>query len=68
MFENLELILFKNKITKQELAELTGIRYNSLLAKLNGKQPLKLDEAMKIREIFSEYTIEYLFSTDDKTA
>lgn len=67
MFENLELLLFKNKLTKHDLADLIGMKYNTLLTKMSGKQQFKLDELLLIKNVFSEYSIEYLFATDKTT-
>ena len=65
MFENLELLLFKNKLTKHDLADLIGMKYNTLLTKMSGKQQFRLDEVLLIKNVFSEYSIEYLFATDN---
>lgn len=63
MYDNLELLIFSKKIPKSEMAEKLNISYNTLLAKLRGQQPLKLDEAYKIRDIyFSDKTVDFLFS------
>ena len=62
MYENLELLIFKNKISKYEIANKLGVTYNTLLAKMSGKQPFKLDEAFLIRkEYFPDKDFEYLF-------
>ena len=50
MYGNLEVLIFSNKIPKVEIAKKLDISYNTLLAKLKGLQPLKLDEAYKIRD------------------
>lgn len=69
MYHNLELLIFSHKIQKSEIAKTLNISYNSLLAKLKGQQPLKLDEAYKIRDTyFADKTIDYLFATDQDKA
>lgn len=62
MYENLELLIFKNKVPKHVIADKLGITYNTLLAKISGKQPFKLDEAFLIRnEYFPDEDFDYLF-------
>ncbi len=69
MYPNLELLMFQNKISRQEMAETLCVTYNSLLGKLNGKQPLKLDEAFTIQErYFPDKSLEFLFSKMQKSA
>lgn len=64
MYNNLELLIFQNKLSKYEMADRLGVTYNTLLAKLSGKQPLKLDEAFTLKETyFPNSTIEHLFAT-----
>lgn len=62
MYENLELLIFQNKISKYEMADRLGITYNTLLGKLSGKQPLKLDEAFKIqKQYFPDKSVDFIF-------
>ncbi len=66
MFDNLELIIFQKKLSKKKMANELNMKYNTFLAKLAGKQPIKLDEAFKIQSIYApDKTIEWLF---DKSA
>lgn len=65
MYKNLEVGIFKLGISKKEIANSISIGYNSLLAKLSGKQPFKLDEAFAIKELyFPESNLEELFATE----
>lgn len=63
MYENLELLIFQHKISKYEIADKLGITYNTLLGKLSGKQPLKLDEAFTIKRLyFPDKPVEFIFN------
>lgn len=69
MYQNLDVLIFQNKISKYDIANELGITYNSLLAKLSGKQPLKLDEAFKIQSLyFPNQSVDYLFAKEPKSA
>lgn len=59
-------------IDRRRLAEKTGIRYDTLCLKLNGKSSITAGEAFKIkRAIGSDYPLEELFEelieNDDNT-
>ena len=65
MYRNLEMSIFAAGLSKREIAKKLGIGYNTLLGKLSGKQPMKLDEAFLIKqEYFPNKNIEWLFTTD----
>lgn len=70
MFPNLLAEMKKNRIKKTDLSNFLGVRYATILDKLNGKSPFMLTEALKIKgRFFPDKTIEYLFKTDkDRTA
>lgn len=52
-------------LSKRGLAKLTGMRYNTLLAKMNGKTTFTFDEALSLRKALrSEDSIEDLFERD----
>lgn len=63
MYRNLEAEMARHSITKKAMAEVLGVkRYPTLVDKLNGKTPLKIEEAMKIRDtFFPRHTLDYLF-------
>lgn len=62
MYRKLIAKIYEKNIAKQDIAKSIGVNYNTILAKLNGKQPFKLDEAFKIRELyFPNETIDHLF-------
>ena len=47
-------------------AHIIGKSYNTTRAKITGRQPFTVDEAMKIKEnLFPSYSVEYLFSTKE---
>ena len=62
MYKNLEMCIFEQRLSKKEIAKTLGIGYNTLLDKLAGKYPMKLDEAFRIRnEFFPDKTFDWLF-------
>ena len=67
MYVNLEALIFINKISKYEIAEHLGITYNTLLAKISGKQPFKLDEAFEIqKQYFPDEEFNFIFKKTEK--
>ena len=65
MYRRFEAELKFAGMTKKELAEKTGIRYDTLVLKLAGKSPLNLAECVKLKEaINTEITIEELFKCE----
>lgn len=65
MYSNIEMLIFKRKLSKKLIAEKLGITYRTLLLKLNGKASFTLNEAMKLKEILNtELSIEELFDRD----
>lgn len=62
MYSNVKAELARRNMTVVDLAQLTGIRYQTLNDKLNGKFKLTLDEAKKIKEALGvDIPIEELF-------
>ncbi len=62
MYSNVKAELARRNMTVVDLAKLTGIRYQTLNDKLNGKFKLTLDEAKKIKEALGvDIPIEDLF-------
>lgn len=73
MYNELDLLIYKYKIPKYELAEYLEIGYNTFLLKLNGKSKFTLDEALAIVEYFNNrfnlsVTVESLFKVDQKAS
>lgn len=62
MYRNLEAEIARKGIHKKDIADVWGCRVATVYDKLNGKYPIKLDEAMALKkEFFPEMEIEYLF-------
>lgn len=62
MFRRIEAQMTRMGITKEMLAEQTGVQYKVLIQKLDGTRPFTLDEALKIKAaIQASDSIEALF-------
>jgi hypothetical protein len=65
MYRNLEAEMVRRGIDRQEIAEFLKVRYATVVDKLSGKYPFKLDEALAIKKrFFPNLSIEYLFEKD----
>ena len=63
MLSNLEDIRKKKNVSLVDMADLLGVKYQTISEKINGKSDFKFGEAIKIQEtFFPEYEIKYLFS------
>lgn len=66
MYRNLEAEMVRNGIYRKDLAKLLNVRYATVVQKLNGRYKFNLDEAFDIKNsYFPNFSIEYLFSTDE---
>ena len=65
MYPNLEAEIAREGLNKKVIAKKIGMkRYGTLIDKLNGNYPLKLEEARAIRkEFFPDLSLDYLFET-----
>jgi antitoxin component HigA of HigAB toxin-antitoxin module len=62
MYSNVKAELARRNMTVVDLSNMTGIRYQTLVDKINGKYKLTLDEAKKIKEALGvDIAIEELF-------
>ena len=63
VYENLKAEMVRQNIKPKDLSEMIGINYNTLNYKLRGESPIKLHEALKIREVLKleEVPLEELF-------
>lgn len=62
MYSNVKAELARQDMTLVDLSNRTGIRYQTLVDKVNGKYPLTFDEAKKIKAALSvELSLEELF-------
>lgn len=67
MYPNLEAELARRSISKRNLSELTGIRYNTLCEKCLEKYGFTLDEAINIANVLKNpMPIEQLFAKGEK--
>lgn len=63
MYSNVKAELARRNLTVVDLSNMTGIRYQTLVDKINGKYPLTLDEAKKIKAALDvDIAIEELFA------
>lgn len=69
MYKNLEAEMVRKGINRKDISELLDVRYATIVEKLNGKYPFKLDEALAIKKKwFPEFSIEYLFDKNEEAA
>ena len=63
MYLNVKAELARKSMTVIELSKISGIRYQSLTDKINGKSPLTLDEAKRIKTALGvDIPLEELFA------
>lgn len=63
MFLRIDIERAKSKMSIKDLARATGIKYDTLLTKLNGKTEFTRIEMLKIQSVFKEkIALEELFS------
>ena len=64
MYKELDIEILRKGMNKKILAKKANIRYQTLIAKLQGKYPITFDECLKIKEALnSDLPLEILFST-----
>lgn len=62
MYVQVDIELAAARMNRKELAERSGIAYNTLLSKLSGKYPMTLDECFAIKKALgSKKSLEKLF-------
>lgn len=61
MFPNLRAEMARLRMSLKDLADETGIGYESLKNKINGLTEFRRDEMIKIKRVFPECTMDYLF-------
>lgn len=67
MFPNLNAEMGRDKLTIKDLAEISGINYESLKLKLRGVTEFKLCEMISIKKkAFPNKSLDYLFETDEE--
>lgn len=66
MFTRIDIERARDKLTIKQLAEKTGIKYDAMLCKLNGKTEFTRSEMLKIQDTFVQRVpLEELFSTEE---
>ena len=64
MLNNLKAEMARNNMTIKNLAEKTGISYESLKNKMSGQTEFKRSEMILIKKEFPDCSLDYLFSTE----
>lgn len=65
MFTRINIERARDKLSIKQLAEKTGIKYDAMLCKLNGKTEFTRSEMLKIQRAFTErVSLEELFSVE----
>ncbi|CDR28687.1 helix-turn-helix domain-containing protein [Staphylococcus schweitzeri] len=65
MLKNFNDIRKDKKVSLVDLADLLGVRYQTVADKINGVSDFKFGEALLIKnKFFPEYEIEYLFEKE----
>lgn len=70
MLRNLRAEMIRNDIKPKDIAEFLGVRYATVIDKLNGRYDFSFNDALKIkRQFFPHHNLEYLFeSKENQTA
>jgi len=67
MYRNLEAEMVRHSITRKDIADFLNVRYATVIDKLSGRYPFRLEEALDIkRKFLPKLSIEYLFQSEDK--
>lgn len=61
IFPNLLIEIKRNRYSQKGLAEYIGISAETMSRKLNGRVDFTLSEMQKIRSVFPDCTLDYLF-------
>lgn len=67
MFPNLLAEMARHYITMKMLAEATGIGYETLKDRMSGVSEFRRSEMVAIKQVFPEFTMDYLFSKEPIT-
>lgn len=63
MLSNLEVLRKEKNVSLVDMADLLGVKYQTIREKINGDSDFKFGEAIAIQEkFFPEYEIKFLFS------
>ena len=65
MFKNLEAEMVRNNISRQDIANLLNLSYNTIGCKMSGKNKFLYDEAIRIRNaFFPDLSVEFIFEKE----
>ena len=67
MFPNLSAEMARSRMNLKMLSSETEIGYESLKNKMSGATEFKRDEMIRIKKVFPECTMDYLFASDEDT-
>lgn len=66
MYPNLELEMFKQKVTTRQLANACGISESAMRNKVKGRNEFSLREVERILDIFPDVSWRVLFARSDE--
>lgn len=65
--KNIEFVRKEKNVSLVDIADLLGVKYQTVRSKINGQTDFTFGETLKIkREFFPEYELEFLFSEAKK--
>lgn len=65
MYPNIELEMFKQKISTRQLADACGISESAMRNKIKGRNDFKMGEARQVMDLLHS-SCEYLFAREDE--
>lgn len=66
MYPNLELEMFKKKVTTRQLADACGICESAMRNKVKGRNEFTLREIEKVSDVFPDVSWRVLFARSDE--
>lgn len=67
--KNIELVRKEKNVSLVDIADLLGVRYQTVRSKINGDSDFTFGETVTIKKtFFPEYELEYLFSERQTSA
>ena len=65
--QNLKAEMARRNLTSEKLAQLIGMRPNTLRQKIRGNTEFTIPEAQAIKKVFTGLTIDYLFEKGEQS-
>lgn len=66
MLRNLRAEMIRSDVKPKDIAEFLGVRYATVIDKLNGRYDFSFNDALKIkRKFFPQHNLEYLFENNE---